>query len=61
MPMKSAVVREGRAAAEVMGMLAEQERQRRFGMPTRAQAAREAVKFQRESKLFVLIILGVVL
>ena len=41
MRMMSGLVREGRAAAEVMGMLAEQERQRKMGMPTRARAAWE--------------------
>ncbi len=34
-------VNKGRAAAEVMGMLAEQARQRKMGMPTRARAAWE--------------------
>jgi uncharacterized protein len=41
MRMMSALVREARAAAEVMGMLAEQDRQRKMGMPTRARAAWE--------------------
>jgi len=40
--MVLAWVREGRAAGEGMGMLAEQDRQRRMGMPTRARAAWEA-------------------
>lgn len=39
MRMMSALVQQGRRAGEVMGILAEQERQRRMGMPTRARAA----------------------
>lgn len=37
--MMSALIRDGRPAAEVMGMVAEQEQQRKMAMPTRARAA----------------------
>lgn len=41
MRMMSTLIRQGRHAGEVMGLLAEQERQKRMGMPTRARAAWE--------------------